>query len=338
MRVLVLGAGPIGLCAVAAARHLGADVDVEGHRADRVAAGERLGASTAVGRDYDVVLDAAGTQASLDRATEVARPGGTLGIVGTYWSPVALGVVFQMKELTLVPAFTYGHHHGVGEFTEAARILAHLPELADTVVTHHFALDDAAEAFRVAGDPAEQADQGRSAPLSGGGARHRGVRAGRPWWPWWRPPVASGHETRGDRSDSLRYAVAGDGPGRTGPRDPARGEQRLPPMECRRPYRQGGVESVAPSSRLWSAGSTSTGPRRRVSSWPTGPGCRCGRCSTTPAVRRGCSSPPSPSSPNATGASCSPFRPRAAGAAGRGPVPPAPALLRTGDPRLPPRP
>jgi threonine dehydrogenase-like Zn-dependent dehydrogenase len=152
MRVLVLGAGPVGLCTIAAARHLGAEVDLEGHRANRMAAGERLGASTAVGMDYDVVLDAAGTQGSLDRATQLARPGGTLGILGTYWSPVALGLEFQMKELTLLPSFTYGHHHGVPEFAEAARILAAVPDLADTLLTHHFALDDAAEAFRVAAD------------------------------------------------------------------------------------------------------------------------------------------------------------------------------------------
>ena len=152
MRVLVLGAGPIGLCTVAASRHLGAEVDLEGRRPSRTAAGERLGASSDVGADYDVVVDAAGTQGSLDRATELARPGGTVGILGTYWDPVALGLTFQMKELTLLPSFTYGHHHGVSEFAEAARILADLPELADTLLTHHFGLDEATEAFRVAGD------------------------------------------------------------------------------------------------------------------------------------------------------------------------------------------
>jgi 2-desacetyl-2-hydroxyethyl bacteriochlorophyllide A dehydrogenase len=157
MRVLVLGAGPIGLCTVAVARHLGADVDLEGHRPTRVARAERLGASLDVGTDYDVVLDAAGTQSSLDRAVKRARPGGTLSVLGTYWSPVALGVAFQMKELTLIPSFTYGHHHGTSEFAEAARILAAVPDLADVLVTHHFGLDDAAEAFRVAADRDEDA-------------------------------------------------------------------------------------------------------------------------------------------------------------------------------------
>jgi len=130
---------------------------VEGHRDSRTRAAERLGASLTTGADYDIVLDAAGTQSSLDRATELVRPGGTVGVLGTFWGTVSLGLPFQMKEVTLVPAFTYGHHHDGDEFTESTRILAAVPDLADVLVTHRFDLDDAAEAFRVAGDPQEDA-------------------------------------------------------------------------------------------------------------------------------------------------------------------------------------
>ena len=111
------------------------------------------------------MLDAAGTQSSLDRATELVRPGGTVGILGTYWDPVSLGMSFQMKELTLIPSFTYGHHHGTGEFAEASRILAAVPDLPDALVTHRFGLDDAAEAFRVAGDRGRGLHQGGRPPL-----------------------------------------------------------------------------------------------------------------------------------------------------------------------------
>jgi len=75
-----------------------------------------------------------------------------VSILGTYWSPVQLGLGFQMKEMNLLPSFTYGHHHGVSEFAEAARILQAVPDLPDVMITHQFGLDDAAEAFRVAGD------------------------------------------------------------------------------------------------------------------------------------------------------------------------------------------
>ena len=82
-RVLVIGAGPIGLCTIAAARALGAGVDLVANHAFRVEAGERLGAGTAAATDYDIVLDAAGTQGSMDRAFELVRPGGTIGVLGT---------------------------------------------------------------------------------------------------------------------------------------------------------------------------------------------------------------------------------------------------------------
>jgi len=152
MRILVIGAGPIGLCAIAAARSIGAQVDLVAHRRRRMEAGERLGASNTISADYDIVLDAAGTQSSITRAVESARPGGTVGILGNFWDPMTVGLGFQMKELTLVPAFTYGHYHGVSEFEHAARMLGEVPDLQETIVTHHFPLDDATEAFRVAGD------------------------------------------------------------------------------------------------------------------------------------------------------------------------------------------
>jgi threonine dehydrogenase-like Zn-dependent dehydrogenase len=153
MRVLVVGAGPIGLCAIAAARERGAQVDLMAHRPERMAAGERLGASTSTGTGYDVVLDAAGTQGSVDRSVELVRPGGTIGILATFWEPVTVGMDFLVKEVSLVPSFTYGHHHGVSEFEDAMRVLTAVPDLPDTVITHHFPLDDATEAFRMAGDP-----------------------------------------------------------------------------------------------------------------------------------------------------------------------------------------
>jgi threonine dehydrogenase-like Zn-dependent dehydrogenase len=152
-RVLVIGAGPIGLCAVAVARELGASVDGKANRPERQAAAERLGAGAMSGSDYDIVLDAAGTQSSLDQATSVVRPGGTIGVLASFWMPVTIGMSLLMKEVTLVPAFTYGHHHRVSEFEEAMRMLEVLPQLPPSVITHRFPLDDAPEAFRVASDP-----------------------------------------------------------------------------------------------------------------------------------------------------------------------------------------
>jgi len=123
----------------------------------RIEAGEQLGAATAITTDYDIVIEAAGTQQSMDKAFALVRPGGTIGVISTFWEPVSLAMEFQLKEVTLLPAFTYGHHHGISEFEEAARMLAATPDLAEAVITHHFDLDDAAEAFRVAGDRRSEA-------------------------------------------------------------------------------------------------------------------------------------------------------------------------------------
>jgi threonine dehydrogenase-like Zn-dependent dehydrogenase len=156
-RVLVIGGGPIGLCAMAAARYLGGIVDGRANRPERQAAAERLGAGRDRGTDYDVVLDAAGTQSSVDQATALVRPGGTIGVLANYWQPVTIGMSLVMKEATLVPAFTYGHHHGVSEFDEAVQLLGAIPDLPRAIITHRFPLDEAPEAFRLASDPASGA-------------------------------------------------------------------------------------------------------------------------------------------------------------------------------------
>jgi threonine dehydrogenase-like Zn-dependent dehydrogenase len=149
MRVLVIGGGPIGLCAVAAARDAGALVDLAEPQAFRLDAGVALGAGTTTTGDYDVVIDAAGVQGSFEQAVEKVRPRGVLGQLATYWAPVAMGFAAQMKEITLIPAITYT----ADDFAQSARILAGTPDLAKVLVSHRFGLDEAARAFEIAADP-----------------------------------------------------------------------------------------------------------------------------------------------------------------------------------------
>jgi threonine dehydrogenase-like Zn-dependent dehydrogenase len=156
-RVLVIGGGPVGLCAVVAARAAGAEVDILARHPARSRAGEQLGAGTSMGQDYETVLDAAGTQSSIDEAVERVRPGGTVGVLSTFWDTVALGMGFQIKEVSLVPSFMYGHHHSGDEFDHAARLLVDLPALPEVLISHHFPLDDGPEAFRVATDRSTEA-------------------------------------------------------------------------------------------------------------------------------------------------------------------------------------
>jgi threonine dehydrogenase-like Zn-dependent dehydrogenase len=151
---LVIGGGSIGLASVAAGRARGLAVDLAARHPHQQAAGEALGARARVAEEYGVVIDAAGTQSSLDDAIARVRPGGTVVVVATYWDPVSIGSSLLTKEVRLVPAAMYGHAHGEREFEVAAATLAADPTIADALVSHRFGLDDAAEAFRVAGDRA----------------------------------------------------------------------------------------------------------------------------------------------------------------------------------------
>jgi 2-desacetyl-2-hydroxyethyl bacteriochlorophyllide A dehydrogenase len=153
-RILVIGGGSIGLALVTIARHHGADVDLVARHPAQREAGERLGARLSPADEYDVVVECAGTQSSLDDAISRVRPGGSIVIPSSWFDPVHVGTTLLMKEPHVRMSYTYGHHHGEREFDEAAAVLAAHPELADAMITHRFPLDDAPEAFRTAADRA----------------------------------------------------------------------------------------------------------------------------------------------------------------------------------------
>jgi threonine dehydrogenase-like Zn-dependent dehydrogenase len=153
-RILVIGGGSIGLSIVAAARRRDLEVDLSARYAHQHEAGERLGARRELAEEYEVVVDAAGTQSSFDEAIAHVRPAGNVVVAATYWDPVSFGSNLLGKEARIVPASMYGHDHGVREFETAAALLGARPEIADALVSHRFGLDEAAEAFRVSGDRA----------------------------------------------------------------------------------------------------------------------------------------------------------------------------------------
>jgi threonine dehydrogenase-like Zn-dependent dehydrogenase len=157
-RVLVIGGGAIGLTSVAALGARGLDVDLIARHPHQRASGELLGAGANLGEEYGAVVDAAGTQSSLDEAVARVRPGGAVVVVATYWDPVTIDAALLTKEVRVVPSAMYGHtgheHGGASEFEGAATLLAARPEVVDALVHHRFGLDDAPHAFHVAGDRA----------------------------------------------------------------------------------------------------------------------------------------------------------------------------------------
>jgi threonine dehydrogenase-like Zn-dependent dehydrogenase len=149
-RVAVIGGGTIGLCAVAVGRALGCEVGLEARHDHQRGAGERLGASEVAG-DYDVVIEAAGSESALASAVHLAKPSAQVVIPGIYWGPVALpGLAMCLKQVSLCPTTLYGRHAGGRDVDNAAALLAATPGLAPTVVTHRFPLDAAPEAFSAA--------------------------------------------------------------------------------------------------------------------------------------------------------------------------------------------
>jgi threonine dehydrogenase-like Zn-dependent dehydrogenase len=151
-RVVVIGGGAIGLCAVAAARARGAEVALVARHDAQRAAGERLGATRASGL-YDVVIEAAGTESAVAQAVELAKPGARVWIPGIYWGPLAMpGLAMCLKEVSLCPTALYARHAGGRDADAAAALLAATPELPRALITHRFPLDAAPEAFAVAAD------------------------------------------------------------------------------------------------------------------------------------------------------------------------------------------
>lgn len=156
-RAVVVGGGSLGLLSAAVLRSLGNDCDLEARYPHQRDVGERIGARQA-SADYDVVIDAAGSDSGLARAAELARPGGRVILLGVYPQHVPIpGTATLVKELTWVGAMAYGRHHGVREVEEAAALLAANPDIPEALITHRFSLDAAAEAFRVASDRASGA-------------------------------------------------------------------------------------------------------------------------------------------------------------------------------------
>jgi threonine dehydrogenase-like Zn-dependent dehydrogenase len=151
-RVAVVGGGSIGLLAVAAARRMGISIDLDARYPHQLAAGERLGAGPPSGH-YDVVVEATGSESGPARCAELARPGARVIVLGVFYSTLpAPGVATLVKELSWAGAITYGRLDGVRDVEAAAAMLAAAPDIAATLITHRFSLEEAPDAFRVAAD------------------------------------------------------------------------------------------------------------------------------------------------------------------------------------------
>jgi 2-desacetyl-2-hydroxyethyl bacteriochlorophyllide A dehydrogenase len=159
--VAVLGLGPVGLCAVQAARASGAaQVYAIDTVADRLAMAERFGATplhlsdddpkravrAATGGGVDVTVDAVGDPGPLALAVSLTRDAGVVSGIGAYAGKgeVPLGLAWlKGLQLRLGLANVIAHVDRVLALMQAG-ILDPTP-----LVTHHMKLADAPEAYRV---------------------------------------------------------------------------------------------------------------------------------------------------------------------------------------------
>lgn len=160
-RVLVCGAGPIGLLTAVALRHRGAaSVSLTDlHQ-------RPLDVATAIGADvvyrvgdpqasvpessFDIAVEATGAPASLDAALRSLRPGGTLIQLGML---AAGGISADLAQLVVKEITMLGSHRFLGELDDAIALLAQAPE-CDAIITHVVNLDSIEDALRLAGDGA----------------------------------------------------------------------------------------------------------------------------------------------------------------------------------------
>jgi len=151
---LVVGSGSIGLLTAAVLKDTGINVDIMCRHPHQIHAAEALGIHviTQPSADYDISFDAVCTQESLDTCFNATRPRGSVVEFGMIWSNISLKNQMMLKEISLVPSIFYSHNHDHNDFQSAVDMLVRYPELATTLITHRFSLEEATEAFAVAND------------------------------------------------------------------------------------------------------------------------------------------------------------------------------------------
>ncbi|WP_026381192.1 NAD(P)-dependent alcohol dehydrogenase [Afifella pfennigii] len=162
--VAVFAQGPIGLCATAGARLMGATtiIGVEAVPA-RMEIAQKMGADHIVdftkvdpvdeilrltdGRGVDVAIEALGLQETFEAALRVLRPGGTLSSLGVYSADLKIpldGFLAGLGDQTIVTTLCPG---GKERMRRLMQVIA--SDRLDTrpLVTHRFKLNDIEEAY-----------------------------------------------------------------------------------------------------------------------------------------------------------------------------------------------
>lgn len=161
-RILVVGAGPIGLLVALISRMSGASkVIMTEVAADRIATAEGFGfevvpvtpgepvsdlAKRLDGFEPEVLFECTGHPSATAPMIELSRFTGQVVIVGAYKEPAPVDLFrLQRKELAVTGSFAYGPD----DFARALALLTASPELFGRLVTHVVPLERAQEAMEM---------------------------------------------------------------------------------------------------------------------------------------------------------------------------------------------
>jgi 2-desacetyl-2-hydroxyethyl bacteriochlorophyllide A dehydrogenase len=158
-RVLILGAGAIGLFAVQWAVHEGAEVTVCDPIPERLALARQFGATETVqsvtdlatpsGMNFDAVIETAGISQTVPTAVTRTRPGGRVVLTGIPMDSAQVETKWIVwRELEIVGSFIYE----ATDFSRAAKGIRDEIVRALDVVTHRFPFACTADAFELIAD------------------------------------------------------------------------------------------------------------------------------------------------------------------------------------------
>ena len=164
--VVVIGAGPVGLAAIMCARLFSpSHIVAVDPAAARLEAAKQFGADVVVGHEdpatvvasltgglgADVTIEAVGARGPFELAVQLARPGGRIASVGVHGQPATLHLEDQWaRDITITTGLV-----DTSSTPTLLRLLAGGQIEAGRFVTHHFALEEFAEAYDVFGRAAE---------------------------------------------------------------------------------------------------------------------------------------------------------------------------------------
>jgi len=167
--VAVFAQGPIGLCATAGARLMGASLVIGVDRiAGRLELSKRMGADETIdfseedpiaaierltgGRGVDVAIEALGTQQTFESCLAATRPGGIVSSLGVYGGKLEVPLepfVYGIGDKKILTTLCPGGKERMRTLMEMVR---HGRLNLDPLITHRFSLDQIEEAYDLFGN------------------------------------------------------------------------------------------------------------------------------------------------------------------------------------------